>query len=456
MPPPPPAGPDEGQRVALEALEAARSTYLEQAALLTELEDLAAEAGAALLDGDAAAPPGASADARLAAAGLPLPADAAASLAAHLAAAFAAQRLALPAPPAGAGQADAGGGRGDDQLLGSRRHLLGVAPQQLKALHLPSRRAAQKAHTPLLPLLERRLEARAQAAVEAVAGPGAGPEAQAHVASLIQGKRAALAALRSGCRQQLARYAEHAQAYLEDLAATQQVLQQLLGECILLEQPALDEKHRQYLDAMMTQLSSKLRLMQLQVRDHTYDAKALPALHAIRAELERAETEAADAVAQVQTQLLQYAQLGEEFGGIVPARMALQRAPQLQRPLQLQPAALHPRVVVTRAARQPAKPAKQQGKQRAQRAQVEYGAGWYEATRQAPARTVREEIAYRKEANRLANNGRERKDLYTEAWDGSEWKGGNVNVLTVIAAISVLVPLLGLAFAFFTFGELWG
>ncbi|KAF6258421.1 hypothetical protein COO60DRAFT_1701307 [Scenedesmus sp. NREL 46B-D3] len=90
--------------------------------------------------------------------------------------------------------------------------------------------------------------------------------------------------------------------------------------------------------------------------------------------------------------------------------------------------------------------------------QVSYGKDWYEQTRNAakPARTVREELEYRREANRLANNGRERKDLYTANWDGSEYKGSKFNILTVIALVSVLTPLLGLAFAYATFGVLWG
>lgn len=63
---------------------------------------------------------------------------------------------------------------------------------------------------------------------------------------------------------------------------------------------------------------------------------------------------------------------------------------------------------------------------------------------------------YRREANRAANGGKERKDLYTDNWDGSEYKGSSFNVLTVIALVSVLTPLLGLVFAYTTFGVLWG
>ncbi|WIA39531.1 hypothetical protein OEZ86_005621 [Tetradesmus obliquus] len=90
--------------------------------------------------------------------------------------------------------------------------------------------------------------------------------------------------------------------------------------------------------------------------------------------------------------------------------------------------------------------------------QVSYGKDWYEQTRNAarPSRTVREEIAYRQEANRLANNGKERKDLYTDNWDGSEYKGSKFNILTVLALLSILTPVLGLVFAYTTFGVLWG
>jgi len=63
---------------------------------------------------------------------------------------------------------------------------------------------------------------------------------------------------------------------------------------------------------------------------------------------------------------------------------------------------------------------------------------------------------YRRDANLAANNGKERKDLYTDNWDGSEWKGGSNNILTFIGALFVLVPVLGLVFAYFTYGDLWG
>jgi len=52
---------------------------------------------------------------------------------------------------------------------------------------------------------------------------------------------------------------------------------------------------------------------------------------------------------------------------------------------------------------------------------VTYGADWYTSTRQAAKSTltVREELERRRAANSAANNGRERKDLYTDNWCGA-------------------------------------
>ncbi|KAL3132937.1 hypothetical protein ABBQ38_006851 [Trebouxia sp. C0009 RCD-2024] len=50
----------------------------------------------------------------------------------------------------------------------------------------------------------------------------------------------------------------------------------------------------------------------------------------------------------------------------------------------------------------------------------------------------------------------DRADLYTDNWGGDVWKGGKVNVLSIILAVSILVPLGGLLFAYLTFGTLWG
>ncbi|MEW5314540.1 MAG: hypothetical protein WDW38_006029 [Sanguina aurantia] len=86
-----------------------------------------------------------------------------------------------------------------------------------------------------------------------------------------------------------------------------------------------------------------------------------------------------------------------------------------------------------------------------------YGSDWYENTRQqGTKRTIREEIEYKKQANLIANNGQERKDLYTDNWDGGEYKGSSINILTVLIALSIGVPIAGIIFAFKTYGILWG
>lgn len=61
-----------------------------------------------------------------------------------------------------------------------------------------------------------------------------------------------------------------------------------------------------------------------------------------------------------------------------------------------------------------------------------------------------------RQANLEANNGKERKDLYTDNWDGDQYKGSSVNVLSVIAFVSIFTPLAGLVFAYFTYGVYWG
>lgn len=70
-----------------------------------------------------------------------------------------------------------------------------------------------------------------------------------------------------------------------------------------------------------------------------------------------------------------------------------------------------------------------------------------------PRPTVAE---YRRQANLEANNGRERKDLYTDNWDGAEYKGSPWNILNLLLALSILAPIAGLIFAFQTYGILWG
>lgn len=64
--------------------------------------------------------------------------------------------------------------------------------------------------------------------------------------------------------------------------------------------------------------------------------------------------------------------------------------------------------------------------------------------------------ATRRAANLAANKGQDRKDLYTDNWDGSEYKGSPFNILNIILVVSVLTPLAGIIFAYFTYGKLWG
>jgi hypothetical protein len=90
------------------------------------------------------------------------------------------------------------------------------------------------------------------------------------------------------------------------------------------------------------------------------------------------------------------------------------------------------------------------GQQRA----VQYGADWYAATREASKpSTVREEIARRRAVNDVAYRDRR---LNSDAWEGSEYKGSPVNILSLLVALFLLVPVLGLGFAYKTYGVLWG
>ena len=121
---------------------------------------------------------------------------------------------------------------------------------------------------------------------------------------------------------------------------------------------------------------------------------------------------------------------------------------------------------------------------------------------------------FRRQANLAANGGKERKDLYTDNWDGSEYKargsaaaaadaaadaaaaacaglpgagqrlvsvsedsstgaqvqramhdarlplatpqGSRWNILTVLALLFLAVPVAGLGFAYWSYGTLWG
>ncbi|PNH05025.1 hypothetical protein TSOC_008762 [Tetrabaena socialis] len=132
----------------------------------------------------------------------------------------------------------------------------------------------------------------------------------------------------------------------------------------------------------------------------------------------------------------------------------------LQRPAATLATGFAPRrsalVVTARAGAKP--PAKASAKGAKDAAPLQYGADWYSKTRELARspRTVREEIEYRRQANLAANNGKERKDLYTDNWDGSEYKGSPFNILTLVGALFVLTPVAGLFFAFYTYGILWG
>lgn len=108
----------------------------------------------------------------------------------------------------------------------------------------------------------------------------------------------------------------------------------------------------------------------------------------------------------------------------------------------------HPAAPVVAAA------SKEDDAKAAPRAAVQYGAGWYAATREASKpSTVREEIARRRAVNDVAYRDRR---LNSDAWEGSEYKGSKVNILTLLVALFLLVPVLGLGFAYKTYGVLWG
>eukprot|EP00466_Bigelowiella_natans_P003819 jgi/Bigna1/52992/estExt_Genewise1Plus.C_140046 len=82
---------------------------------------------------------------------------------------------------------------------------------------------------------------------------------------------------------------------------------------------------------------------------------------------------------------------------------------------------------------------------------------WFKETRNPnQGRTDNEEIAQRREANMIANNGKERKDLYTDAWDGDKYKGSSFNILTVLILVGIGAPVTGVVFALATYGKLWG
>eukprot|EP00242_Pyramimonas_sp_CCMP2087_P010082 CAMPEP_0198206712 /NCGR_PEP_ID=MMETSP1445-20131203/10248_1 /TAXON_ID=36898 /ORGANISM="Pyramimonas sp., Strain CCMP2087" /LENGTH=138 /DNA_ID=CAMNT_0043879501 /DNA_START=56 /DNA_END=472 /DNA_ORIENTATION=- len=89
---------------------------------------------------------------------------------------------------------------------------------------------------------------------------------------------------------------------------------------------------------------------------------------------------------------------------------------------------------------------------------VDYGADWYAQTKKKGGikRSSKEFYEEYRDANVKANNGRERKDLYTDNWDGDEYKGGGFNILTFLIILFLGVPALGLLFAYTSYGVLWG
>lgn len=84
---------------------------------------------------------------------------------------------------------------------------------------------------------------------------------------------------------------------------------------------------------------------------------------------------------------------------------------------------------------------------------VEYGPDWYEATRQAwqnndPA----EEAKWRRLVNFKVNHGVERKDLYTENFDGDTWNhqgdGSPADTLRMLGTISAVLIVASVVIGF--------
>ena len=46
--------------------------------------------------------------------------------------------------------------------------------------------------------------------------------------------------------------------------------------------------------------------------------------------------------------------------------------------------------------------------------------------------------------------------LNSDTWAGDAWTGSKFNILTVIIIVSLLAPVLGLVFAWQTYGVYWG
>mmetsp|Transcript_34466 Transcript_34466/g.47755 ORF Transcript_34466/g.47755 Transcript_34466/m.47755 type:complete len:145 (+) Transcript_34466:73-507(+) len=95
---------------------------------------------------------------------------------------------------------------------------------------------------------------------------------------------------------------------------------------------------------------------------------------------------------------------------------------------------------------------------RAAKEKVEYGSDWYTQTKKYGVKQTSSKKFYDnyKAANEAANNGKERKDLYTDNWEGDVYKGKRINILTVLILFAVGTPVAGLVFAYATYGKLWG
>ena len=87
--------------------------------------------------------------------------------------------------------------------------------------------------------------------------------------------------------------------------------------------------------------------------------------------------------------------------------------------------------------------------------EVGYGTNWYEQTRAggtARRRTDRQIL----EAWKKANVGKDRRDLYTEKWDGDVYKGSGFNILNLLVLLFFLVPAVGILVAYKGYGVWWG
>lgn len=287
--------------------------YLEQQCLMSELQDIVTDLSPDVDHG--LDQPGFAKTL-----GMHQQADVLASLSKHLQAAALAQQLQLPAATVqhfNKSHEDSAQDKPGSfqELLGSKQHLSGVTPQQLRQLHLPSRRGAQRSHAPLLPVLEQRLKQRAQAAAAAIAGPD--PDAANQAVQKVKEAQADVSQLQQSNLQQLQQLHQEAAAYLGELDGVHAVLQELVGKCMLEVQPKMVQLSTEQHEAHMQQLTSKLHLMQGQMLADAYDAKQVEALTIISQEQEAMKQQLRSSIQQAQSELSQYTQLGDDFHSIV-------------------------------------------------------------------------------------------------------------------------------------------